>query len=65
MTDIRKFHVEITFTKTVEVEVDPADLSDGDDIYDLAEEEAVANFWNSERAFNDDYTVDEIKEVSA
>jgi hypothetical protein len=61
----RKFHVEITMTKTVEVEITDDMMSEDEDIEEVAQEVALMDFGDSSKTFDEDYEVESVREVTA
>jgi hypothetical protein len=58
----RKFHVEITMTKTIEVEITADMMSDDEDIEEVAQEVALMHFGDSAYVYEDDYQVETVRE---
>jgi hypothetical protein len=61
----RKFHVEITFNKTVEVEITDGMMSGDEDIEEVAQEIALMNSHDSRFVIDDDYQIETVREVTA
>lgn len=61
----RTFHVEITFRKTVAVQVAPGDIPEDEDEQDWVIEEALLSSTDSRRIVDEDYEIDTVREIGA